>query len=216
MMHIGLYKLDHQSPESVCAEATLSRRNLSGELTGDALSLVEGFWDQSLQDRLGSFSSGVDPVGVGFSGDTFNGGRILGEVVLPELESVENFLDASFTVSARASIADFPEARLATTVTKNSLRGGSLLANLTWDGGELSLALSADNFAALGNAEVRIFNSQGFELDFDAEFDQNGDFVNVEGDALVNGEDIGDITTRNDVPVITFPNGEEVIFETLF
>lgn len=38
----------------------------------------------------------------------------------------------------------------------------------------------------------------------------------LSGNVYIDGEDIGDVTMRNGVPVIVYPKGDADIFETLF
>lgn len=134
----------------------------------------------------------------------------------PDLETANNFIDASFTVTSAVNIPELPEAKVVATVARNTFAGGKVLATVNWSSGQYSLEVGTKNVDSLSEVTARFFNPQGYELTMAAIFDQAGDLQGLSGDALLNGEDIGDVTLRNGMPVITYPNGSTTEFETLF
>ncbi len=138
------------------------------------------------------------------------------DITFPDLETAENFVNLSFNIAAGVSLADMPKATAVVTLTRSTLNGGSVLANVGWDGGSYSLKVSTDELNA-ENPEVSLafWNPQGFRLEAVGSETASG-VQSLTGNVFVNGEDIGDVELRNGVPVITYPNGEETVFETLF
>ncbi len=138
------------------------------------------------------------------------------DITFPDLETAENFVNLSFNIAAGVSLADMPKATAVVTLTRSTLNGGSVLANVSWDGGSYSLKVSTDELNA-ENPEVSLafWNPQGFRLEAVGSETASG-VQSLTGNVFVNGEDIGDVELRNGVPVITYPNGEETVFETLF
>lgn len=139
------------------------------------------------------------------------------EVEFPNLESEESFIDASLTVSAAArNLPDLPDAKVTVTANRNSYRGGELFANLKWNQGQYWIELASDNLDEPELVSGRFYDGYGRELVLKAQFDQSGELSGLTGDAFVNGEDIGDVTLRDRIPVITYTNGEQTEFESLF
>lgn len=138
------------------------------------------------------------------------------DIAFPDLETAENFVNLSFNIAAGVSLTDMPKATAVVTLTRSTLNGGSVLANVSWDGGSYSLKVSTDELNA-ENPEVSLafWNPQGFRLEAVGSETASG-VQSLTGNVFVNGEDIGDVGLRNGIPVITYPNGEETVFETLF
>jgi hypothetical protein len=142
--------------------------------------------------------------------------EVFTDVAFPDLETADNFVDLSLNIAAGVSLVDMPKATAVATLTRSTLNGGSVLANVSWDGGSYSLKVSTAELKA-ENPEVSLefWNPQGFRLEAVGSEPANGD-RSLTGNVFINGEDIGDVGLRNGVPVITYPDGEETVFETLF
>jgi hypothetical protein len=138
------------------------------------------------------------------------------DIAFPDLETADNFVNLSFNIAAGVSLVDMPKATAVVTMTRSTLNGGSVLANVSWNGGSYSLKVSTDELNA-ENPEVSLafWNPQGFRLEAVGSETASG-VQSLTGNVFVNGEDIGDVELRNGIPVITYPNGEETVFETLF
>lgn len=138
------------------------------------------------------------------------------DIKFPKLETDDNFVNLSFNIAAGVSLVDMPKATAVVTLTRSTLNGGSVLANVSWDGGSYSLKVSTDELNA-ENPEVSLafWNPQGLRLEAVGSETASG-VQSLTGNVFVNGEDIGDVELRNGIPVITYPNGEETVFETLF
>lgn len=138
------------------------------------------------------------------------------DIAFPSLETAENFVNLSFNLAAGVTLVDMPKATAVVTVTRSTFNGAGVLANVSWDGGSYSLqvgtaSLNADN----PTVNLAFWNPQGFRLE--AVGSENADGIqSLTGNVFVNGEDIGDVTLRNGIPVITYPNGDETVFESLF
>ncbi len=139
------------------------------------------------------------------------------DIAFPTLETADNFVDLSFNIAAGVSLVDMPRATAVVTLTRSSLNGASMLADVSWDGGSYKLQVSTDQLNA-ENPEITLafWNPQGFRLE--AVGSENADGVpSLTGNVFVNDdEDIGNLELRDGVPVITYPNGNETVFETLF
>ena len=151
-----------------------------------------------------------------YGNSTSDFAEVNADIAFPDLETAENFVNLSFNIAAGVSLADMPKATAVVTLTRSTLNGGSVLANVSWDGGSYSLKVSTDELNA-ENPEVSLafWNPQGFRLEAVGSETASG-VQSLTGNVFVNGEDIGDVELRNGVPVITYPNGEETVFETLF
>ncbi|PPI84205.1 hypothetical protein KEHDKFFH_09745 [Marinobacter maroccanus] len=138
------------------------------------------------------------------------------DIAFPDLETANNFVNLSFNIAAGVSLVDMPKATAVVTLTRSTLNGGSVLANVSWDGGSYSLKVSTDELNAENPAvSLAFWNPQGFRLEAVGSETASG-VQSLTGNVFVNGEDIGDVELRNGIPVITYPNGEETVFETLF
>ena len=138
------------------------------------------------------------------------------EIRFPDLETADNFLNLSLTLSSVVVVDDLPEAAATVTVDRNALGGGIILTNVRWDGGSYSLKVSSEDLdAEEPQVSLEFWNPQGFRLEAVGTESVDGE-QSLTGDVYIDGEDIGDVTLRNGVPVIVYPNGDEDIFETLF
>jgi len=151
-----------------------------------------------------------------YGNSTSDFAEVNADIAFPDLETADNFVNLSFNMAAGVSLVDMPKATAVVTLTRSTLNGGSVLANVSWDGGSYSLKVSTDELNA-ENPEVSLtfWNPQGFRLDAIGSETASG-VQSLTGNVFVNGEDIGDVELRNGIPVITYPNGEETVFETLF
>lgn len=209
------YMLEYSSPEQACAYATLSQEWVSREATSQELAAASAAVSGGLVTRYGDFAQQAAVNDFYVYADSSEG-FAYSEVEFPNLESADNFIDASFTVASSLNLPELPEARVSATVSRNSFVGGRVRATVGWDGGQYSLELASGNVEDLSGVTARFFNPQGYELQLAAVFDEAGEFAGVTGDAFINGEDIGDVTMRNGMPVITYPNASTTEFETLF
>ncbi len=198
--------------EWACADATLSWFHESGALDADTLASFDGLVFDALGTEFGDFAAQLSLNGYWLN----NYGYLYVDAQTPDLETADNFINASFTLTAGVDMPELPAANVTATASRKSYRGGSLLANVKWNGGQYSLALASDDLESPETVTARIFNPQGYELTLNGKFDANGDFTGLTGDALLNGEDIGDVVTRNGIPMITYPNGDITEFESLF
>ncbi len=151
-----------------------------------------------------------------YGNSTSDFAEVYADIAFPDLETADNFVNLSFNIAAGVSLVDMPKATAVATLTRSTLNGGSVLANVSWDGGSYSLKVSTDELNA-ENPEISLafWNPQGFRLEAVGSEAASGE-QSLTGNVFVNGEDIGDVELRNGVPVITYPNGEETVFETLF
>lgn len=138
------------------------------------------------------------------------------DIAFPNLETADNFVNLSFNIAAGVSLVDMPKATAVITLTRSTLDGGSILTNVSWDGGSYSLKVSTDELNAENpKVSLAFWNPQGFRLEAVGSETASG-VQSLTGNVFVRGEDIGDVELRNGVPVITYPNGQETVFETLF
>lgn len=204
-------------PEQACGHATLNYFYDDGPLDAETIGLLDSEVNEKLAENYGvEMASQLDVGYYDFWTNGSNGGLRV-DVDFPNLETSQNFINTSLTISANVSIPELPFASVVATATRSSLNGGSLLANVSYGTGEYSVELTSDDIEA-NDAELnaRFFNSLGYELAMSLQLDENGNIVSLTGDALLNGEDIGDVTERSGAPVIVYPNGDEAEFETLF
>lgn len=203
-------------PEQSCAAATLSSYNMYGELDSEMIALLDAEAYTTFSEVYGPELAGK--LAVPYYRIWVDGldGYLNAEVKFPNLETAQNFIDASLSVSANVNIPDLPSAAVVATATRSSLNGGKVLANVNWNGGEYSLEVASDDLENATAIDARFFNAQGYELTLKLAVDDTGKITAVTGDALLDGEGIGEVTTRNRMPVITYPNGDTTEFETLF
>lgn len=159
-----------------------------------------------------SLSAGKYVDGYSYSG-------LSAEARFPDLETAENFMKVAFTLSAQVNIPELQAAQVTATVNRSSYRGGSLRTNVKWNNGNYTILVSSDDIEAATAANVRIFNSQGYELNLNLTFsseEEGGSIAGLTGKALLNGEQVGTVEFREGMPVIVYPNGNEEIFESLY
>ena len=138
------------------------------------------------------------------------------DVRFPNIESADNFVNLSLNLAAGVSLVDMPKATAVVTLTRSTFTGGSVLANVSWDGGSYNLKVGTDGLnEEYPEVALAFWNPQGFRLEAVGSEDAEGT-QSLTGNVFVNGEDIGDVTLRNGIPVITYPNGDETVFESLF
>lgn len=213
------YRLEWESSDAACAWATLSEDYFEEELDGPAIAAADELVRSSLVARYGAELAGQLNLNDYYLSAYENNdwSYISAGIQFPNLESETSFIDASLTLSATArNIPDMPEAKVTVTANRNSFLGGQLFATLKYDQGQYEIDLSSDNLEQPTEVNGRFYDAYGKELVLKASFNAEGDFSGLSGDAVVNGEDIGDVTLRNGIPVITYPNGDETVFESLF
>jgi hypothetical protein len=212
------YLLEWNSEEAACAEAILNVDSFYEDLDEVAIDEADGAVRAAFASKYGESLASQLELGYYYISAISNGqSYISGEVEFPNLESESSFIDASLTVSATArNIPDMPEAKVTVTANRNSFLGGQLFATLKYDQGQYEIEVSSDNLDQPTEINGRFYDAYGKELVLKANFNAEGDFTGLSGDALLNGEDIGDVTLRNGIPVITYPNGDETVFESLF
>jgi hypothetical protein len=139
------------------------------------------------------------------------------DIEFPNLETADNFVNASFTVSSGVSLVDLPRATVTATLNRSSFSGASVTANVKWNSGTYSLRVATDDIMSDDSTMVSLTfsNPQGYSLKAVAVENAEGNQT-LTGNAFINGEDIGDVTLRNGIPVITYPNGSTTEFESLF
>lgn len=215
---LGYAWFDPQYSDGVweCADATLTNEWFAEPLDSAALAEADRILGEAFTARYGDLAQDLTVYGYSLGSDLSNEGYLWAEVEFPNLESADNFIDASFTISAAVEMPELPAATVTATATRSSFLGGKVLANVKWDGGQYSLQVSSDNLDQPSAVAARFFNPQGYELAINVALDEFGEVIDVAGDAFINGEDIGDVELRAGAPVITYPNGEETIFETMF
>jgi hypothetical protein len=149
------------------------------------------------------------PMNIGATVPVPDNNRLIIQTEIPELESAEQFADMSVTLNSLVRIAEQPAANATLTVSRNSYRGGNALLNVRWADGNYSIALATDDAENPNSYTGRIFNAQGYELTVNVTVDENRDIQAVNGDAMINGEDIGDLELRdNGMVLLVFPNGD--------
>ncbi len=213
------YELDWQPADAACAWATLSEDYFQEELDGPAIAAADELVRSTLVARYGAdLVSQLTLNDYYLSASENNDWSYLGAgIEFPNLESETSFIDASLTLSATArNIPDMPEAKVTVTANRNSFLGGQLFATLKYDKGQYEIELSSDNLDQPTEINGRFYDAYGKELVLKANFNAEGDFSGLSGDAFVNGEDIGDVTLRNGIPLLTYPNGDTTEFESLF
>src|SRR5690606_10248069 len=213
------YRLEWDSGANSCADVTLNRDYFEEELDGPAIAAADELVRSALAGRYGAdLASQLTLNGYYLSAYENNDWSYLSAgIEFPNLESETSFIDASLTLSATArNIPDMPEAKVTVTANRNSFLGGQLFATLKYDQGQYEIEVSSDNLDQPAEINGRFYDAYGKELVLKANFNAEGDFSGLTGDAFVNGEDIGDVELRNGIPVITYPNGDETVFESLF
>lgn len=140
----------------------------------------------------------------------------------PDLETADYFLNGSITVSAEVELPELPLAKATVTLDRTAQKGGSVLANVIWNGGNYSVRVASTNFEDLAGTEVNaeFFNAEGHLLQLTPSFDADKKLVGLTGKAMANGQEVGKVTLRDTaagkIPVIEYNSGSETIVETLF
>lgn len=156
---------------------------------------------------------------VDIGGNKSDGAWIWAEIELPNLETAEQFLQASFTLTAKVNIPELQAAQVTSTISRGALNGGSARVNVKWNGGNYTMLASSEDLETDVTVNFRLFNTQGYELNLDLAFasdEEGGDLTDITGKALLNGEQIGTVEFREGAPVIVYPNGDEEVFESLY
>lgn len=201
-----------------CVETILSYNlNSNRTLDSDEVALIDNIIENALVQRFGSTLAGqLEIVELfGYADDRTRTGSFDLTVEYPDLETTTRFLDSSLSVTSSVTLNELPTAQVTVTANRTSYRGGNLLANVRWDGGNYSIDLTTTNAEDATAYRGRIFNSQGYELTFRVGVNSSGDISSLTGNAILNGETIGDLQLRNRVPVIRYPNGSESVINTL-
>lgn len=213
----GFLKFADASPFN-CAERILFYTALDDRtLIDDEAALVDTIILNALTQRFGSaLANQLETVGLFAYGDSRDqNGSFNLTVRYPDLETANRFLDSSLSVTSRINLPELREAQVTVTANRTSYRGGNLLANVRWEGGNYSIALTTTNAEDATAYRGRLFNNQGYELTFRVGLNSNGDINGLSGDAILNGETIGQLQLRNRMPVIRYPNGQEDVINTL-
>ena len=71
------------------------------------------------------------------------------DVRFPNIESADNFVNLSLNLAAGVSLVDMPKATAVVTLTRSTFTGGSVLANVSWDGGSYNLKVGTDGLLSL-------------------------------------------------------------------
>lgn len=201
-----------------CAEIALKGEGAEGDplTAAEAERLEQGVTD-AIQQRLSLSDTQMQALtvrSINASASTeFNGGGYRADISLPDLETADNFLKGSATVSARLALPELPEVRLTATFNRSAYEGGKLRINTDWNGGNYTLEATGD-MAESESLDLRFFNPQGYELKLNASSNEAGEPV-ITGEALINGEVIGTVETRDGLPVIVYPNGDANEVESL-
>jgi len=201
-----------------CAALTLTPTYHEGQpLSAEGTEMLEQEVKDAIQQRLSlsdAMMSSVDVSSISATASTeATGGGYWADMHLPDLETADNFLKGSATVSARLALPELPEARLTATFNRSAYEGGKLRFNMDWDGGNYTLEASGD-LAESESLDLRFFNPQGYELKLNASTNEAGEPV-ITGEALIDGEVIGTVETRDGLPVIVYPNGDANEVESL-
>lgn len=178
--------------------------------------------DQIILDKLTaavgeSVASASEIEGVWVEGGSYSEfAEVNTDIAFPSLEAADNFVNLSLSLAAGVSLVDMPKATAVVTLTRSTFTGGSVLADVSWKDGSYSLEVATDGLnEEYPEVSLAFWNPQGFRLEAVGSENAEG-AQSLTGNVFVNGEDIGDVTLRNGIPVITYPNGDETVFESLF
>lgn len=140
----------------------------------------------------------------------------------PNLETADYFLNGSITVSADVELAELPRARATVTLDRTAQKGGSVLANVIWNGGNYTARVESANFEDLEGSQVvaEFSNAEGHVLQLVPTFDAEKNLIGLTGKALSDGDQVGKVALRDTpagkMPVIEYDSGSETVVETLF
>lgn len=200
-----------------CAYDTLSYQYMGEGLDASTVEALDDVIRVALAPRLRGLEDDVELVTYSIHSDYQGNGYLNAMVKFPDLESDEQFIDASLSLSATArNIPDQPEAKVTATVKRTSRFGAQLVGTMSWDDGHYDIELSSNDLENPTEINGRFYDAYGRELQLTLSLDAERNITDLTGDAYINGDDIGDVTLRNGIPVITYPNGDETVFESLF
>ncbi len=145
----------------------------------------------------------------------------------PNLETADYFLNGSITVGAEVDLMELglntagaTTAKATVVLDRTSKAGGTVTADVTWNGGNYNAKVISENFETLKGVNVEFQNAEGYSLVLEPVFDENKELVDLTGKAMVNDSQVGTVALRNAgagrLPVIEYNDGSEAIVETLF
>lgn len=186
------------------------------ELDASTVQELDGVVRAALAPRLNGLEDEVELVTYSvYTGQGY--GYLDAMEKFPDLESDERYIDASLSLSATArNIPDQPEAKVTATVKRTSRFGAQLVGTMKWDDGQYDIELSSDDLENPTEINGRFYDAYGRELQLTLSLDAERNITDLTGDAYINGDDIGDVTLRNGIPMFTYPNGDTTEFESLF
>jgi hypothetical protein len=210
------YYSDGEPASRACAYDTLSYQYMGDDLDASTVQELDGVVRAALAPRLNGLEDQVELVTYSiYAGEGY--GYLDAMVKFPDLESDEQYIDASVSLSATArNIPDQPEAKVTATVNRTSRFGAQLVGTMSWDSGQYDIELSSDDLENPSEINGRFYDAYGRELQLTLSLDAERNITDLTGDAYINGDDIGDVTLRNGIPMLTYPNGDTTEFESLF
>lgn len=207
--------------EAACANSNVGPISEERPLSSAELDALEDMVTQRLVSQYGEKGDPSERFVLGkiygFGGLGGRDGRFTAAYRFADIEVSRNYWDESFTISSRVDIPELRSGFVSATVNRTSYRGGDMRINVKWDGGSYTAMFSVDNIDLPTRLNARLFNAQGYELNLDVEFDDKTEIKNLSGDALLNGESIGQVKLRDKkLPVIMYPSGDGDIVESLY
>ncbi|WP_027331199.1 hypothetical protein [Marinimicrobium agarilyticum] len=136
-------------------------------------------------------------------------------VVLSSFENSDYYLQGSITASLGIALPEIPAAQVTATFNRTGFEAGTVRTNIDWDGGNYTLEIGGDNLDNPEALALRFFNAQGYELAMTATF-TDGEVSDLTGQALIDGDEVGQVEWREGQPVLVFQDGEETQIESLF
>lgn len=208
------------NPESACRSKTLVSQSTDRPLTEAEVQVVKEAVTKELNgttlagvpyDLVEAFVSVYDGSGQSSLGERY----WFAAIEVDDIEEDGYHLQGAITASLGIALPELPEAQMTATFHRTGLNAGGIRTNIDWNGGNYSLDIAASNFDNPEALNLRFYNAQGYELAMTATFTE-GEVSNLTGQALINGEEVGQVEWREGQPVLAYRNGDEVQVESLF
>ena len=140
---------------------------------------------------------------------SYENNRISGyvELQIDEMETAENFLDATLNITGKVDLASDSEAMLSITANKTGIETGNLTATLAYSGKSLKLeAITATGGDDITDGSLSFSNADGTAMTIVG----NEDFTT--GNVTVSGKEVGNIEDLNGGLIMRYNDGT---FESL-
>lgn len=142
-------------------------------------------------------------------------GRWYAHGQITDVDGANDYLQGSITTMVEVEFPDLPKADVIATFSHPDLLEHRLRAYVGWGENQYTINAAANHPRNPDATQLRFTNAEGYDLVVNATFTE-GKLSGFSGQALIDGERLGEVQWRDNRPVLVFTYGANSVIEPLY